>query len=116
MSSMARWAAYLLVSVACAAGFAVLVVVANNFYWGASPQTGGEYYLFHRAVPAPLGAMLWAGLKPLLFILPAAALWAGYRSFRARSAGRGAHLCPRCGYDLTGNVSGVCPECGTARA
>jgi hypothetical protein len=21
--------------------------------------------------------------------------------------------CPRCGYDLTGNVSGVCPECGT---
>jgi hypothetical protein len=23
-------------------------------------------------------------------------------------------LCPSCGYDLTGNVSGVCPECGTA--
>jgi hypothetical protein len=22
--------------------------------------------------------------------------------------------CPTCGYDLTGNVSGVCPECGTA--
>jgi hypothetical protein len=21
--------------------------------------------------------------------------------------------CPRCGYDLTGNASGVCPECGT---
>jgi hypothetical protein len=21
-------------------------------------------------------------------------------------------LCPACGYDLTGNVSGVCPECG----
>jgi hypothetical protein len=20
--------------------------------------------------------------------------------------------CPGCGYDLTGNVSGVCPECG----
>jgi hypothetical protein len=20
--------------------------------------------------------------------------------------------CPHCGYDLTGNVSGVCPECG----
>jgi uncharacterized paraquat-inducible protein A len=26
---------------------------------------------------------------------------------------RAAHLCPRCGYCLTGNVSGVCPECGT---
>ena len=23
--------------------------------------------------------------------------------------------CARCGYDLTGNVSGVCPECGTNR-
>lgn len=22
-------------------------------------------------------------------------------------------LCPSCGYDLTGNVSGTCPECGT---
>jgi hypothetical protein len=21
--------------------------------------------------------------------------------------------CPNCGYDLTGNTSGVCPECGT---
>ncbi len=21
--------------------------------------------------------------------------------------------CPKCDYDLTGNVSGVCPECGT---
>jgi hypothetical protein len=25
-------------------------------------------------------------------------------------------LCVRCGYDLTGNVSGACPECGTAKA
>lgn len=24
--------------------------------------------------------------------------------------------CSRCGYDLTGNVSGVCPECGTKAA
>jgi len=23
------------------------------------------------------------------------------------------NLCLRCGYDLTGNVSGICPECGT---
>ena len=25
-------------------------------------------------------------------------------------------LCPSCGYDLTANVSGVCPECGKATA
>lgn len=24
--------------------------------------------------------------------------------------------CPRCRYDLTGNVSGICPECGTKLA
>lgn len=28
----------------------------------------------------------------------------------------GPHQCPRCGYDLTGNTSGRCPECGTAVA
>ena len=27
---------------------------------------------------------------------------------------RGPGLCPTCGYDLTGNTSGVCSECGTA--
>ncbi len=26
------------------------------------------------------------------------------------------NLCGQCGYDLTGNVSGICPECGTAVA
>ena len=25
-----------------------------------------------------------------------------------------AGLCPTCGYDLTANLSGVCPECGKA--
>jgi hypothetical protein len=24
-------------------------------------------------------------------------------------------LCPSCGYDLRGNVSGVCPDCGSGR-
>ena len=32
---------------------------------------------------------------------------------RRRATGRKREgLCPRCGYDLTGNVSGTCPECG----
>ena len=30
-----------------------------------------------------------------------------------RSHRRRLGLCVKCGYDLTGNVSGVCPECGT---
>lgn len=38
-----------------------------------------------------------------LWIIP----WARGSSRRPRNG------CTRCGYDLTGNVSGVCPECGT---
>jgi hypothetical protein len=30
---------------------------------------------------------------------------------RRNRAGRG--LCLACGYNLTGNISGICPECGT---
>jgi len=33
-----------------------------------------------------------------------------WRHRRCRRKG----VCPRCGYDLTGNESGTCPECGTA--
>ena len=32
-----------------------------------------------------------------------------YRRYRRRKKG----LCLTCGYDLTGNESGVCPECGS---
>ena len=33
---------------------------------------------------------------------------------RRRNRRRRHGLCLKCGYDLTGNTSGVCPECGTA--
>ena len=35
-----------------------------------------------------------------------------YRRYRRRKK----RLCLKCGYDLTGNVSGVCPECGEPRS
>jgi hypothetical protein len=52
--------------------------------------------------------------------LPAAALLA-LPAWRAGAAARAArrardNRCPSCGYDLTGNVSGVCPECGAPAA
>jgi hypothetical protein len=40
-------------------------------------------------------------------VLPA--LWLRKRMSRLRLKDG---MCPSCGYDLTGNVSGVCPECG----
>jgi rubrerythrin len=36
------------------------------------------------------------------------------RDFRRELAARG--FCTHCGYALTDNVSGVCPECGTKAA
>jgi len=42
----------------------------------------------------------------LLVVVPTAYLW--YRDGRRIPAGH----CSRCGYDLTMNVSGTCPECG----
>ena len=46
----------------------------------------------------------------LAALLPAgrATGWLWRRGLRRRREGR----CRQCGYDLTGNVSGVCPECG----
>lgn len=35
-----------------------------------------------------------------------------YRSFRWKMAPYDGSWCLKCGYSLTGNVSGICPECG----
>lgn len=48
-------------------------------------------------------------LSALLLLLPLNCTVKG-RRYRLRSF-RG--HCPKCGYNLTGNTSGICPECGT---
>jgi len=51
-----------------------------------------------------------------LCVLPLAGMRIGgrwrcyWQRFHAKRKGH----CRRCGYDLTGNVSGICPECGTS--
>jgi hypothetical protein len=76
----------------CAA--AVLVWLTN--YWRSESE---DYFL---KVIAPVGAVV------LMFvILPCVS------HFRASHRAGNKGICPRCSYDLTGNTSGVCPECGT---
>jgi len=79
-------------------------------------RQGIHPYGFHVAANTP--EVHWApSCNSLFIVIP---LWipflVGLASFgiiwgiiRRRTG----TLCDRCGYDLTGNVSGVCPECGT---
>ena len=112
---MARRHGYLIGAVAATVVSVALVVLVNNFYWGASAAPGGEYYLFGLPLPNPLGALLWAVTKPLVFIMPLVVAWTLYQCVRSWRAEHVRRSCRTCGYDLTGNVSGVCPECGTSR-
>jgi len=73
-----------------------------GFYWG-STGVGTEAERHAWGVP------LWVVVMGF-GVLPG--IWAvGWvKRKRRRRAGE----CVGCGYDLTGNVSGVCPECGSA--
>ena len=72
---------------------------------------GSRWIPFFRQAPNPHLGRRWAVALPLwipflLVTVPTAILW--WRDRRRISPGH----CQKCGYDLTGNVSGVCPECG----
>jgi hypothetical protein len=53
---------------------------------------------------------------PYWFVVLLTAVLPGLATFRALRSRRRGHMgqCGGCGYNLTGNVSGVCPECGAA--
>ncbi len=60
-------------------------------------------------VPAPLGLCIaW------VLLVPAEMSLNRVTTFLRRRRDAIASPCPRCGYDLIGNESGVCPECGGA--
>lgn len=67
-------------------------------WWLVTPSIFGEGPVLCLAIP------LW--IPFVLTVLPSIIMW---RRNRHRS-GR----CIKCGYNLAGNTSGVCPECGTA--
>ena len=70
-----------------------------NLRFGRKPQTVTFKVFF---------VQLWMPLV-LFSILPLAALLASARRRTRKRAG----MCVQCGYNLTANVSGLCPECGT---
>ena len=82
-------------------------------------ETDGFSLFLYPAYGSFLGK--WHGsfvafLNVWLLTVVTALSWAAYpfvsvRLIRRRRRKRG--LCVKCGYDLTGNESGVCAECGT---
>lgn len=76
-----------------------------NVYRGIPPLVVGTRGYFswrggNIELNLPLGALFVVSVVPTIVLArPDRRLWLGH--------------CKRCAYDLTGNVSGVCPECGT---
>ena len=77
------------------------------------------YLTVEHGVANPNGTMTWTTylrvplwmVVLLTSVLPAIWLAAGVWNKRRKL---GPNTCPDCGYDLTGNESGECPECGDA--
>ncbi len=69
--------------------------------------------LGNERVRGLIGARFVWGVAILLAIYPTLAFIRGPLRHRRRRRLRKHGLCLGCGYDLTGNESGVCPECGT---
>lgn len=70
-------------------------------YWVPRARLARDY---HRWIDIPL----W--IPVVSFFAWLSVLW---RASSRRKYRRRRGLCIKCGYELTGNVSGVCPECGT---
>ncbi len=92
-----------------------------DWAWGATAALGimGAFWCASgwvrpsgsaRVVPGDRDMPWWFWALALLLALVAARWW--YLSWAVRHRPR-MGCCGKCGYDLTGNVSGRCPECGT---
>jgi hypothetical protein len=81
----------------------------ESTYWYSTPPRpdGSQVYGSWRTWSAPV----WAVIPlPLLLGLYSVRVMIAQARLRHR---RRMGYCLHCGYNLTGNVSGVCPECGT---
>jgi predicted RNA-binding Zn-ribbon protein involved in translation (DUF1610 family) len=84
--------------------YITVFVVSGKDVWKSPESIAGELKVY---VPMYL-------LFGIVAVFPGTCLggfvYARSRRYRRRRRGE----CLDCGYNLTGNVSGVCPECGTA--
>ena len=93
------------------------VVLAGLWVWTDLAERGVTLEQLRDANPIPIVCAIAFGLWVLLFFTYR---WLRYLRWKWRAipyfeqADRlQKGLCIKCGYNLTGNTSGVCPECGT---
>jgi len=96
-----RWLIISIVTIAAA--LPLVVALAGFTFSDAWHAVWGTPLMYGLFVILPLGGL----------ILSVGVLLLQKRRFKDFEARR---LCPTCGYNLTGNTSGVCPECGTTAA
>src|SRR5437899_651347 len=88
---------------------------ARNPYW----SSGVEMHCWRVGASDYSGRWTWwiSKMRPEVFIgLPLWMVWAGFLPVAGAlwylDPRRLPGHCPKCGYDLTGNTTGRCPECG----
>jgi hypothetical protein len=93
------------------AGMSAVLVLGE--VWWSKAVPGSD--ILHRP-HAPLPGVVFFGMSPLLAGLILGCLYRRSlrRSLRRQLNALSKPTCMKCGYNLTGNVSGICPECGTA--
>src|SRR5436190_7739532 len=101
MRRSTRWLTRAIVVVAVA--WAPLVILVRGARDQLGPQLGFAITVFvWLAFPAIL---IWGIVRTFLYVLELCQIIATARVVPG--------TCHTCGYNLRGNVSGICPECGT---
>lgn len=85
----------------------ILFVPAFGVFLWRSGWGQISYVMITATIIAEIGAGLFATL-----VVPLVSRGVMRRSLRRSLNGCGIPTCIGCGYDLTGNMSGTCPECG----
>ena len=78
----------------CLADWSILIIIKLNLTWGS---------FFVRYWSYEIGSLLLKGFG---------VFWIWFAFGRAQIRLNSEIICPTCNYDLTGNTSGTCPECG----